>query len=491
MLSIIDFAIIIVYMVVTIGVGIACRGKQTDADDYFTANGKMSGIFQSLLVGLSIAATFFSGISFLGYPSVTYKYGTAILLGLVTFPLAWLVLRFWFLPKYIKGGYTQPYDIIEKRLGSQMRTVAAAMYVLFRIGWMAALIYAPAVAIIAAAGLSDKWFWPIVLIIGFSSTLYTTLGGIRGVIVTDAIQFLVIAIGVILTITVIIFRLPVSVSEMFSYLHQANKLEMPGFSMNPTKMFTVWSILIGFSVSNFSVYMGDQMSLQRYLATGNIKSASRSFLINIIGVIFVLILLAGVGVCLSAWYHFMPDTNLPASDDKVFPYFVSTQLPVGIAGLLLAAILAATMSSMTSGINTLAASITLDFRGRFGEKLTPEKQLGFARKMSLIIGLTCSLIAGIVGKLGTIFEMTQALLGIFGGPLLAYMILAILGKCVNKVAIFTATALALIAGGIVTLSACANIWVSTVTFLTTIGLTLLFNSFVREKDTDLLEKAVI
>ncbi len=221
----------------------------------------MRSTFQSLLVGLSIAATLFSGISFLTYPSIVYSHGIAVLLVLVCFPLSWLLLKFWFLPRFLTTGIKYPYDVIENKLGSHLRTLAAAMYILLRIGWMAALIYAPTIAILAAANLDDSWFWPIVLIIGLSSTFYTTLGGIRSVIVTDAIQFVVIAFGIILTVGFILFKLPVSFAEMFQSLQSRGSLKMFDYSLDPTKTFTVWSIMIGYSVATMGMYMADQMSL--------------------------------------------------------------------------------------------------------------------------------------------------------------------------------------------------------------------------------------
>lgn len=460
MLHFIDVIIIAVYLIGTIVIGIACRGRQQSANDYFTAGGRMRSTFQSLLVGLSIAATLFSGISFLAYPSIVYSYGAAVLLALVCFPLSWLLLKFWFLPHFFSTGVKYPYDIIENKLGPHIRTLAAAMYMLLRIGWMAALIYAPTIAILAAANLDDSWLWPIILVIGLSSTLYTTLGGIRGVIVTDAIQFVVIALGIVITVGFIVFRLPVPPAEMFQYLQSRGSLKMFDYSLDPTKMFTVWSIIIGYSTVTISMYIADQMSLQRYLAAGDMKSASRSFTSNIIGVIPVICLLAAVGLSLATWYHYMPDPNLPKAADKIFPYFIATQLPVGIAGLLLAAILAATVSSMTSGVNTLAATVTIDFRVRFGTELTPRQQLRFGKIASLIIGLFATLVAGVVKYLGTIFDITQILSGLFLGPLLVCVIFSVTTIPVNRKMLALGMIAGVFAAGIVAWSPWASLWVS-------------------------------
>ena len=472
MLSYIDILIIVVYLGGTIAIGILCRGKQEDAEDYFTTKGRMRGFFSSILVGLSIAATLFSGISFLGLPSVVYDNGIGILLQLVNFFVAWLVLVFWFLPRYLNAHDTRhPYDIIEQQLGPIIRTLAASMYVLLRIGWMAALIYAPTIAIMAAAGFEgQKYFWTIVLTIGIASTIYTTLGGIRGVIITDAIQFVVIAVGVSVTIAVMLIRLPVSIPELFSFLQENNRLTLLDFSPDPTKLITVWSILIGANIANFGMYMADQMSLQRYLATGSIRSLNRSFMANTIGIIIVLILLGIVGLVLFAWYHYNPDPDIPKAVDKIFPYFVATQLPPGVAGLILAAILAATMSSITSGINALSATLSLDFRARMGKPMTPKQQLWFGKKVSLLVGLVATFAAGLVQSFGNIFEITQSLLGLFLGPLLTCMFFAIMKKPVHTTSLIIGLGAGLVVGSCVSFSPIAQTWVPAASFFVSFAL---------------------
>lgn len=474
MLSFIDVAVIVVYILAVAATGILCKGKQEDVDDYFTNKGRMGGVVSSIIVGLSIAATMFSGISFLAYPSVIYQTGIGFLLGLVNFFIAWAVLVFWFLPRYLNAeGTKHPYDIIEQRLGGKIRTLTAGMYILLRIGWMSALIYAPTIAIMAAAGTdSNLWYWVIVLVIGLTSTIYTTLGGIRGVIITEAMQFLVIALGISITIIIIIVRLPIPISEVVSFLDENNRLDLFNFSIDPTKLITVWTLLIGVNIANFSMYMADQMSLQRYLAVGSIKSVSRSFLANTFGVMIVLTLLAFIGLLLFAWYHFNPDPNLPDAPDKAFPYFVATQLPKGVSGLVFAALLAATMSSLTSGVNAVSATISLDFRARMGKPISPKLQLSFGRRVSLSVGLIATLAAGIVKSLGNIFEITQALLGLFLGPILTCMFLSLIKKQVNTASLIAGVLIALTAGAATTFSAIANTWVPAVTFFLSVAITL-------------------
>lgn len=422
----IDLTIMAVYIIAMVVIGLLSRGERETTQDYFTAGGKLGqSWFTTIVVGISIAGTYFSGISFISYPSVTYQFGIILFVGacFVCMPITYLILRYWFLPRYLAGNWKFPYDVVEHRFGRGTRTMAAALFVMMRVGWMAAMIYAPTIAIMTMGNLGPEWFWPIVIITGVSNTIYTVFSGIRGVIVTEAIQMCVIALGIGATIWFALGHLPVGWDVAIADLKNAGKFNLNNWSLDPTKGITMWTVLIGVTIANLANYVGDQMALQRYLATGTVQAGSRSFFVNFIGVTIVLALLGVVGMSLFIYYLHANDPNLPAKADQVFPYFVRTQLPVGIAGLLLAALLAAT--SIPSGINTLAGVITLDFRMRFGSPMTEAQQLRFAKITSLFIGLAATAAAGLVGKLGTLFDLTQVILGVFAGPLLACVMMSV------------------------------------------------------------------
>lgn len=457
MLTALDWTIICVYLVAIVAVGIACRGKQADSSDYFVARGGLSGVVGSIIVGLSIAATFFSGITFLAYPAIVYRHGLLVTLGIPTFLIVWLILRFVFLPRYLAGGWSEPYQILERTYGVGVRRVASLLFVLMRIGWMATLIYAPTAALTAAAGLGPGWFWPMIVIIGLTSTIYTAFGGIRGVIITDAIQFLLIIAGIGITLTYVLTQMQTPPAEAFAMMSEQGRLRWWDPSLSLTKPLTTWAVLIGFTIASMGSYIGDQMSLQRYLTSGSVAESSRAFLVNIIGVVIVLAMLAGVGVSLGAWYLVTPDPALPATADGVFPYFIARELPPGVSGMLMAALLAATMSSITSGINALASSLTKDFRaprvaGADAPWRDARREIWIARGVSLLIGIVATLTAGLVAHLGQLFDITQKLLGVFLGPLGLCLLMAAL-----KVPIHSKALIASLLGG------CAVGWVAALT----------------------------
>jgi Na+/proline symporter len=458
------------YLVGCAAAGMLARGRGDDAEDYFTASGGMNSWFQTIVVGLSIAGTFFSGISFIAYPSVVY--GNGIMLPfwglLVSMPLCYLVLRFWFLPRYLAGGWRFPYEVLEARFGPATRTAAASLYVLMRVGWMAAMIYAPTVAIMTMGNFDPGWFWPIVLVTGLTNTLYTVVAGVRGVIVTEAIQMLVMILGITATIAACWWQLPVTMSTAVADLAASGRLSPFNFSLDLTSGFTVWSVAIGITTANLTNYVGDQMSLQRYLATGDTRGASRSFAVNIIGVVIVVALLTTVGLSLYVFYRHAG--GAPAKADQVFPHFVATRLPVGVAGLLLAGLLAAT--SIPSGINTLAGVLTLDFHARLDPDMSPRKQLWCGRAYSLVIGLSATGAAGAVSSLGTLFELSQIILGVFAGPLLSCVVVAVAGWRCSGPAMIAGMMLGWAAGVGVVWSGAAALWVAPAAALTTVATAL-------------------
>ncbi|HZZ42485.1 MAG TPA: hypothetical protein VFE58_06080 [Tepidisphaeraceae bacterium] len=474
----IDVSIMALYMIGIVTVGVLARGKSKDATDYFIAGGTLNGWFHTIVVGLSIAGTFFSGISFIAYPSVVFSSGILLPFWglLVGMPACYFILRFWFLPRYLAGGWKNPYEVLEVRFGRATRTVAAVLYMLMRIGWMAAMIYAPTVAIITMGRLDEKWFWPIVLATGLSNTLYTVVSGVRGVIATEALHIPVIIFGVGATIVSAWWQMPVPFGTAVAGLAHSGRLDVLNFSLDPKMVLTVWTVLFGVTVANLTNYIGDQMSLQRYLATGDVRAASRSFAVNVIGVFIVVGLLTLVGLSLFAYYKYSADPTLPVKADQIFPHFVATRLPVGVAGLLLAALLAAT--GIPSGINTLAAVLTLDFHARFVRNMTPARQLWWAKVYSLMIGLAATLAAGIVSKLGTLFELSQIILGVFAGPLLSCVVVAVGGWRCTGGAMLTGMLLGWSAGVVVTWSGAAAPWVAPASALTTLLSALLLTRLI-------------
>ena len=285
-------------------------------------------------------------------------------------------------------------------------------------------------------------------------------------IVTEALHIPVIVFGISATIVSAWWQLPVPMATALTDLTESGRLNILNFSLNPKATLTVWTVIFGVSIGNLTNYIGDQMSLQRYLITGDVRAASRSFAVNVIGVVIVVTLLTLVGLSMHVYYSHTLDPGLPAKADEVFPHFVATRLPVGVAGLLLAALLAST--GIPSGINTLAAVLTLDFHARIRTGMTAAQQVWWGKFYSLMIGLFATLTAGIVSKLGTVFELSQIILGLFAGPLLSCVVVAVGGwRCTGR-AMVIGMLLGWMMGVAVTWSGAAAPWVAPSAAITTL-----------------------
>ena len=195
-----------------------------------------------------------------------------------------------------------------------------------------------------------------------------------------------------------------------------------------TTRVTSWGALIGSLVANLGMYGADQVSVQRYLAAKSLKGMQKSFILNTVGGWAMGFLMIGIGLGLYAFYALHPG-NLPATigGDKVFPYFIATEMPLGLRGMMIAAILAAAMSSIDSGLNSSVTALITDFFKRFGwlagrGGASPgeeaRRELKVSRALTLALGVVVTVLACFVGALGTIIEIANKLVNSFAGPML-------------------------------------------------------------------------
>jgi SSS family solute:Na+ symporter len=206
------------------------------------------------------------------------------------------------------------------------------------------------------------------------------------------------------------------------------------------------------------------MSLQRYLAAESIPAASRAFTVNAVGVAIVIVTLVVAGLLLSTWYQRNPDPALPAKADHVLAFFIVRELPPGVAGVLIAAILAATMSSMTSCINSLAGIITTDWLARGGRRRSPEESYRLGRWISLLIGVGATLLAGFAENLGSVLDAQAKVMGAFLGPMLACLVLAVGRRERPGWTVLAGIAAGVVVGWIVAALPVASLWVPPASF---------------------------
>lgn len=440
-----DYIIVVVYILGITALGAQFMRGQQSTQDYFVA-GKSLGW---LPVGISVMATNFSASSLIGTPGYVVAYDTLMLIRSLSFFIAipmsvWLFLRF-----YSQLNVTSVYEYIGKRFDSRMRYITSSIFLLLRGAWMATAQYATGVALTRVLGLD---LWVCVLIVGTLVTIYSALGGIKAVIWTDVVQATLMIGAMLLTIGICVARVPEGVTGILNIAEQGSKLKLFANSWGFTQPTTM-ALLIGATFSILASYGVDQVIVQRYFTTKNYKTLVRSAYAGMFATLPAIILTFAIGVCIYSYYISFP-TRLPAGliPDQWFPTFLVNELPVGITGLIIAGLLAATMSSADSGVNSLTTVFIVDIyrpikkamRARLAQAEpsgagAEKEELKLSRRLSLGFGAMGTIGAMFVGNLGTVFEITNKLNGVIAGVLLGIFLAAVTSRRTNaKGALFGA-----------------------------------------------------
>ena len=331
----------------------------------------------------------------------------------------------------MKLQITSAYELLEKRLGLSGRITGSIIFIMTRLVWMALLIYLAAKAMVVMLD------WPlstvpyIIVMAGLVAILYTAMGGLRAVVITDVVQFFVLMAGAILTIVFITIKLK-GVGQWWPTEWATNWDIQPFFNWDPRVRVTVVGALVNHTLWWVCTAGSDQVAIQRYLATRDTKSARRAFTLNIGADICLGLLLAVVGFALLGFFRTNPAAlpqgkDLITDADFLFPLYIANFLPVGIAGLVIAGMFAAAMSSLDSGINSIVTVVSIDFLDRFRKKAdTQQHTVSLAKYLVLCIGIMVVMLSILMNKVpGNLLEVTNKTNGLFVGPLFGLFVMAL------------------------------------------------------------------
>ena len=447
-----DYAVLAAYLVVMVLVGMFFSRRQDSSSEFFLA-GRSMGWFP---IGISVMATLLSALSYSGVPGESYYVGFHYFL----LPaMVWLCIPLMLkvvLPLYHRLQMFSVYEYLELRFDSRTRVVSSVVFVIWRLLWLGAVLYAPCKVLIIAAGVQIPE-WMLLLTLGLISTLYTFLGGMRAVIWTDVVQSLVMVAGIVLILLGAWSAMDGGFSSVIGLAVEHDRASILESEFHWQEKWSAWGMAPHLLISMLSFYVADQITVQRFLTARSLKESKRSFLLNCLAVSIMIPALSLVGVSLFAYYQTHPDemrpiwvvntgqqegepvldwyedgplldratfdeqavrqmiaegkilrpnTGEPMQDpervkqlfsggngrlnvkmlarqnpgeprewivnrkaqDEFMPRFLTDQLPVGIAGLILAALFAASMSSMDSGLNSISTLVITDFH------LWPDRQ---------------------------------------------------------------------------------------------------------------------
>lgn len=363
-MGVFDWLVIAAYGCLMVGVGAFYSRQNQTADDYLFGGRSMS----PLALGLSLFATLISTLSYLGIPGEMIAHGPMVTMQVAAHPLIFVIVGYGLIPLLMRQPVTSAYEILETRLGTSIRLAGAAVFLLLRLGWMATILYATSeVVLVPLLGIDARWSPWLSVALGVVTALYSSSGGIKAVVMTDAIQSVTMLAGALVTVAVITVRMG-GVAAWWPNEWPAH-WQTPNWGFDPDARVSFGMLMLSTTLWYVCTNGSDQMSIQRFLATRDAAAARKTLAVSQITDVVVSLLLALTGVAILGFYQaHSPELTtghvLFTKGDQLFPKFIMTEMSGGLAGLVLAAILSAAMSSLSSGVNSSCAVLERDFLSR-------------------------------------------------------------------------------------------------------------------------------
>ncbi|MFC1543247.1 sodium/solute symporter [Candidatus Neomarinimicrobiota bacterium] len=414
-----DIAILFLYALVLVAMGVYYSRKSRTAEQFMVAGRTIP----AWAAGLAVMSTFTSSISYIATPGKAFDTNWHVFIfSLCIVPIAWVVGKY-VVPYYRKRRLISVYSFLEERLGIWGRLYAALSFLLYMVGRIAVIFY------LAGLLLSTFVPWNIVLIIvviGLITIVYTLLGGMEAVIWTDVMQSAIMIVGILfcaVSLTLEVFSGP---EPLIQTALEGKKFSFGSWDLSLSSR-TIWVMIIYGFTENLRTLMTDQNYVQKYSSVSSEREARRSIWIGMLIFIPLSAVFLYIGTALFAFYSPGGHPLGPEiiKGDQVFPYFIATQLPTGLKGLIVAAILAAAMSSVDSALNCSATVLLLDFYKRYVKPETSEKAgVLFLRQTTIAWGVIGTGFALLMIQAGSALDVWWQIAGIFGGGMLGLFLLA-------------------------------------------------------------------
>jgi solute:Na+ symporter, SSS family len=379
-----DLAIIVGYLAAVVAAGIWFGRRQQTTDRYFVGSREVPW----WAISASIVATETSTVTFISVPGMAYAAAgdfrfLQIVFGYIT---ARLVISAFFMPKYFRRELVTVYELLQDRFGGSVKALAASLFVVMRTiadGVRLLLTAFVLAAVFKSLNLADAAVSGSIIAIGVVMIIFTLIGGIEAIVWIEVVQLLIYIGGAIAAAVILAGEIPGGVGAAIELGQQFDKFRVLDFSFDITKTFTFWSGVVGGAFLTMSTHGTDQYMVQRYLCTENPRKAAAALLVSGVVVLMQFVGFLFIGVLLFAFYR--PDqSNAYLAGDAIFPDFITNHMPVGLAGLVVAAIFAAAMSS---SLNSIAATVTADLYAPLARGRTDRHYLNFSRVVTVIAGI--------------------------------------------------------------------------------------------------------
>jgi len=369
----IDYTIVIVSLLLAIFVGVYFAHKQKDTSNYYAGGGKIP----AWAVGMSIFATLISSVTFLAYPGAAYEGNWILLVQGLMVPVVLTALIGIIVPLYRKVIKLSTYEYFERRFGVFARLYSSLAFLLSHFSKSGTVFFLVSMAL---ATFLDINIYYIVIFLGVIIIILTLLGGMEAIVWMDVIQGGLLIGGGLITVAILLFMPEGGPAEVMRIANENDKISFGPYDCDFTRLTFLVMVLNGIFYA-LQKYGTDQTIVQRYLAARNDHEAKRAAYIGVLMSVPVWAMFMFIGTCLFSFYHAQGAPPLPEGikADEVFPYFIRTELPVGIRGLIVAALAAAAVSSLDADLNCISAIAVQDYYARFKKNTTDEQKLRFGR----------------------------------------------------------------------------------------------------------------
>lgn len=459
----IDWVVLAVYFMGTMAMGVAFAKRSSSVDGFTAAGRSLPG----WVCGLSIFATYLSSISYLALPGKSFADNWNPFVFSLAIPIAtWVAVKS-FVPYYRKTGEVSAYAALESRFGVWARVCVSVFYLLTQIARMAVVMYLMALPMQVLLGWDIR---TLIIVTGVVVTLYAMIGGITAVIWADAIQAIVLMAGAVICLATMLFSMPEGISTVLDVGREQNKFSLGSWSISDFASPTVLVVLLYSLVENFKNFGIDQSYIQRYIAADSEAAARRSLWIGGLLYVPVSALFFFIGTTLFAYHQTHPGELAGVKDvvakqqliqegeevtaekvsaisstltdanigDRVFPHYIVNHIPAGLRGLLIAAVFAAAMSTVSTSLNSSATLVLEDYVKRFFvPELSESASMLVLRGATVAWGVLGTAVALVLVALTqSALDMWWTLSSVFGGAMVGLFLLGIWTKTPPKPALF-------------------------------------------------------
>jgi SSS family solute:Na+ symporter len=438
----IDFVILILYFCSLATVGYIFGRRERDTEDFFLGGRKIPW----LAVCFSILATELSALTFIGVPADSFRADHAYIQFAFGSMLGRIGIALLFMPAFYGGRVTTVYEYLFQRFGGGTRNTATLFFFVTRLLASGVRLFGASIAISVVTGLP---IIPCIGVMALFAMAYTGLGGIKAVVWTDVLQITVFLGGAILAAIYLLTKIPGGWEGVTSVAGPLGKLRAFDLSISLNNPRILLVGLVNGCVQTFAALGTDQDLTQRMLTTKRTREAQKSIILTGIIDFPLVMLFLSIGTLLFVFYHFFPDPNIPAQTDRIFPFFIMTQLPVGLRGLLIAGVLAAAMSSTDSALGALSSSAVVDIYKPYIKRNATEKHyLRVSRLFVVLFALFLVAIAIACRNVEGVLWLGLRIVGFTYGGMLGIFLLGVLAKrgsnLGNIIAMFSSVVVTLI-----------------------------------------------